>query len=373
MRVTGINSVTFTGRIIDAHMHNGKWWRESTLYDYTPEIDRFTKQPLPNGDTVDKVVVSNLDCMVRVEPFGQSPKFLSNEVEGNRALLELAKKNSRIVPLATCQPQYGNVENIRTLITQNPKVFAGLKFHPEQLNIPANSEVYNPYMELAQKENLPCLFHSGQSFDTAHSKASALSRPRQIYATAKRYPEVPVIMAHLGGNEGENTLKAVDLIIDSVKNRNAKLYADISWVDCDNPAKPTLLQAIKKLKNANALDRIMFGTDAPLGRFGHNGENWVPPIDAYTNNINDIKAMIRKEFNQEADSIIDKIFFKNANDLYIEKSWISKPIKSCRKAIILGLSILAAATVTVATAIQRKKATQTEPVNASQVVQNKNA
>lgn len=246
---------------------------------------------------------------------------MSDEIEGNIKLAQLAKQNNKLLPLATCQPNFGTVDNIKKLFSDNPNVFYGLKFHPEQLNLPANSALCNPYLEFAQKNDLPCLFHSGQTFDSAQGVATKVSKPAQIYELAKRFPKVPVIMAHLGGNEGENTLFATKLIIESVTKNNSKLYADISWVDCDNPQKSTLSQVIKILKENNALDRIMFGTDAPLGRFGLLGENNTPPKEAYVNNINDIKKMIKRDFGKESEEIINKIFYENAQNLYLKKLW----------------------------------------------------
>ncbi len=316
-----LNNISFTGKIIDAHVHSGNWWRNGNLYDHTKDIDLFSKEPLPNGDTVEKVVVSNLDCMVRTNNTQEPIHFMSDEIEGNIKLAQLAKRNNKLLPLATCQPNFGTVDNIKKLFSDNPNVFYGLKFHPEQLNLPANSALCNPYMEFAQKNDLPCLFHSGQTFDSAQGVATKVSKPAQIYELAKRFPKVPVIMAHLGGNEGENTLFATKLIIESVTKNNSKLYADISWVDCNNPQKSTLSQVIKILKENNALDRIMFGTDAPLGRFGLFGENNTPPKEAYVNNINDIKKMIKRDFGQESEEIINKIFYENAQNLYLKKLW----------------------------------------------------
>lgn len=316
-----LNNISFTGKIIDAHVHSGNWWRNGNLYDHTKDIDLFSKEPLPNGDTVEKVVVSNLDCMVRTNNTQEPIHFMSDEIEGNIKLAQLAKQNNKLLPLATCQPNFGTVDNIKKLFSDNPNVFYGLKFHPEQLNLPANSALCNPYMEFAQKNDLPCLFHSGQTFDSAQGVATKVSKPAQIYELAKRFPKVPVIMAHLGGNEGENTLFATKLIIESVTKNNSKLYADISWVDCNNPQKSTLSQVIKILKENNALDRIMFGTDAPLGRFGLLGENNTPPKEAYVNNINDIKKMIKRDFGQESEEIINKIFYENAQNLYLKKLW----------------------------------------------------
>ena len=371
--------ISFTGQIIDAHVHSGNWWRNGNLIDHTGEIDTFTKQPLPNGDTVERVVVSNLDCMVRVNKDNEPIKFISDETEGNIKLVKLAENNPKIIPLATCQPGYGLAQNISKLLENYPDKFLGLKFHPEQLNIAADSEVYTPYMNIAKEHNLPCLFHSGQSLDTQYVPASKVSKPQQIYNLAKKFPEVPVIMAHMGGNEGNNTMAAVDCIINSIKNHDAKLYADISWVDCDNPQKPTLKEAIKRLKDNNALDRIMFGTDAPLARFGFEGEKNISPINSYTDNINHIKAMIKQEFGQEADNIIEKIFHKNAEDLFINKSWlpqkpkpenISKSFSKTKIAIIFAgvVSILAGLSILISKTRCQQVCNPSSTVNQSYVI-----
>lgn len=336
MNISRFN-VSFSGKIIDSHVHSGNWQKGNGIYNYTPDIDTFTKAPLENGDTVEKVIVSNLDCMVHLNKDNEPIKFMSNEIKGNKDVLDLSKTNPKIIPLATCQAGYGNVENIKTLFGENPDRFAGLKFHPEQLQNPANDSCYEPYMKFAQENKLPCLFHSGQTYDITYpdgyvAKASIYAKPEQIYETARKFPDTPVIMAHMGGNEGVNTMAAVDCIVQSVRNKDAKLYADISWVDCDNPAKPTLKETIKRLKEVNALDRIIYGSDAPLGRYGAEGENGVPPIKAYTKNIEDTKKMIKSEFS-DADEIIDKIFYKNAENLFFKKNQSAKSSKILKTAV----------------------------------------
>jgi hypothetical protein len=70
------------------------------------------------------MLVSNLDCMVKKTP----NDFLFDEYNGNKKLLDIAKENNKIAPLATCQPAYGNVENITKLFSEHPNKFVGLKF-----------------------------------------------------------------------------------------------------------------------------------------------------------------------------------------------------------------------------------------------------
>ena len=317
MRLSSVNSINFYGKIIDSHVHVGNWSENGTVRDYTKDIDVFIKSALDNGDTVENVIVSNLDCMTRKEG-----GFYSDETVGNKRLLELAAKNPKIAPLATCQPGYGDVENIRKLLREHPNQFVGFKFHPEQLNIPANDSRYQAYMDLAKEKNLPCLFHSARTFDVTYpdgniGKASEFSNPMQIYELARKYKDVPVVFAHWGGDGEANINFTTRCIIDSIKRGDANLYADISWVDCDNPQKPNLKRIIEQLKAENALDRIMFGTDAPLGRFSSKQE--------YEKTINDIKSMIRREFSTEAEDIIAKIFYSNAKKVFLSDKGPDEP------------------------------------------------
>ena len=326
MRLNKISNINFVGKIIDSHVHTGNWRRnDGSLYNAAKDFDVFIKTTLDNGDEIEKVIVSNLDCMVHKDSTNGAIEFLSNEFDGNKKMLLLAEKNSKIGVLATCQPGYGNVDNIKKLYSQNPNNIIGLKFHPEQLEIAADSNVYDSYMQFAKEKKLPCLFHCGNTFDVKYpdggiSKATKYSKPEQIYSLARRYKDVPVVMAHWGGDGAENYEKMTDIIIQSIKNKDAKLYGDISWVDCNNSQKPNLKKIIERLKAENALDRILFGTDAPLARFGGEGENGISAKQAYQDNIKDIKSMIKREFPDDAEKIIDKIFYENANNLFFKKN-----------------------------------------------------
>ena len=348
MKLNLINNISFYGKIIDSHCHAGHWKNNrNELYDTTSDLDVFVKSKLDNGDSIEKIIVSNLDCMVN-KSADSKIEFFSDEITGNRKMLEICSKSQKFSALATCQPTYGNVDNIKKIFNENPDKFIGLKFHPEQLNLAANNPAYKPYMEFAQEKKLPCLFHSGNSYDVHYpdggiAKASQVSRPEQIYELAKKYKDVPVILAHWGGDGEKNINKTTDLIIESLKKKNSTLYGDISWVDCNNPQKPNIKKIIERLKNEEGgLDRILFGTDAPLERFGREGRDGLPAIKNYTNNINDIKNMIKKEFPSEADEIIDKIFYKNANKLFFQKPKVPPPPQSRNKLgwIIAGAVII---------------------------------
>ena len=57
------------------------------------------------------------------------------------------------------------------------------------MNMYADDYRCDPYMEFARKNNLPCMFHS---------EGEGVSGVESIYNLAKRFPDVPVILAHMG-------------------------------------------------------------------------------------------------------------------------------------------------------------------------------
>lgn len=320
MRVNQISQVSFNGKIIDTHVHLGKW---GNSYYGVESLDVFTKAPLKNGDTVEKMLVSNSSCIDK--------SGILDELAGNRQILSMASQNSKIAPIAVCQPNLtgGDAKNIEKLLTENPRKFVGLKFHPKCMELAADSNLYDQYLSLAEKHNLPCLFHTDKTYDVRYPDGSVgqrcqYSRPEQVYTLAKRHKNVPIIFAHLGGNDGDNVKAAVDIIVDSIENDTAKLYADISWVNADESYKKDIVEAIKRLKNTakgDKTDRLLFGTDAPIGRFGNSGENGLSPFEAYSKVVEDVKNTIKIAFSEnEADEIIEKIFYKNAQDLFFYKN-----------------------------------------------------
>lgn len=101
----------------------------------------------------------------------------------------------------------------------------------------------------------------------------------------------------------------------SIHRGDAKLYADLAWVDWDNPAKPHIVEVIDKLLHSSKGDkteRLLFGTDAPLGVFG---EKALKQQDAYENNIKNIKQAIKDNFGEDASKLISRIFYRNSKKL----------------------------------------------------------
>ena len=327
MRIGGIMghnvvSVCFAGKIIDAHTHVGQ--HEGVNFTKV-HLDSFFRHIEPTEE-LEKMIVSDLDVL----------QNLKGEFKGNEDILKEFASSSRYALVASCSPNTGNVQEIKNLFSKYPNSFVGLKFHPEIQKLELSSPKYNPYFEFATQQQLPCLIHSAVNTNNLGEVTSNINRfsdPEIIYQTAKKYPKTPIVMAHLGAGWKGAHDKTIDIIIESIKNKDANLYADISWVDIDAPKKngysnkDHILKAIKRLKGIGEKDwkygdqsyRLMFGTDSPLARF--NPENNPTAIKAYNYFVQEIEYAIKTDadLSKDADKIIEDLFYNNAKKLYLDK------------------------------------------------------
>lgn len=303
-------NINFKGKIIDAHVHCGQW--NFDRFPCEDVVEFFSKKFNQGKDYVDRVIISNLDCIKT----GKNNKPLKDEISGNLLLLDAAIKDKKIIPFVVCQPGHGSAENIEVLLKKYPELIKGLKFHPACLDLAANDVRYVPYMQLAEKYNKPCLFHSEVLSDEAGNLLrNGVSDPDYIYETARQFPDVPVILGHMGLGGDKAHEAGINTLVKSIDNNDAKLYADLAWVDWDNPAKPHIVDVIDKLQHSSKGDmteRLLFGTDAPLGVFG---EKALKQQGAYDANIRNIKAAIRENFGDDANKLISRIFYRNSKKL----------------------------------------------------------
>lgn len=276
--------------IVDSHVHFGK----SLWGDFSPEmlIDLINEE-------IDYAICSNLEGI-------DSPNF-KNELECNLEMLEVSKKFSKLKPLIVCQPNLTEDPNIvRFLLEKHPE-FIGLKLHPECMKLPADSEKYDKYLELAREFKKPCLYHSG------HIK-SRFSSPNLIYKKAQEFPDVPIILGHLSTGPKQSHIEALEILLDSIENDRATLYVDISWIDFAfeklNENYEDSLMLINALKNTSKGDfthRILWASDCPVGKFNQTKES-------YSTNIRIFKQKVLEQFKDK--NLLENLLSNNARSLY---------------------------------------------------------
>lgn len=230
-----LSSVVAGSDIIDIHAHIGNFrGYDLSLQNLLQNLQRYG---------IKLALISNIDA---AQLSGITPN--KSETEANEETADAVRKNSEILRgLVWVRPNDGSPKVIEKLLTQKlpdgSPVFVGMKFHPEMNHFKADDENVDSYLDLCAKYQIPAVFHSGRS--------PSNSSPERIYDIAKRHPQVPIVLYHMGAFGPHEP--AIQIAEQALKNQDAKLYLETSQVDPDS-----VLMAIRSVGS----DHVLFGTDA---------------------------------------------------------------------------------------------------------------
>jgi len=128
---------------------------------------------------------------------------------------------------------------------------AGIKLLPMYAGFRPDDPLLDPLWGYATKHHLPVLLHTGTTFIAQAPLECTL--PRHLDAVAIRFPEVKIIMAHLGHPyEGE-------CIVTIRKHPN--VYADLSALHY-RPFQ--LYHSLMLVQEYGVWNKVLFGTDYPF-------------------------------------------------------------------------------------------------------------
>ncbi len=213
-------------RICDCHTHVGHTYDHMSgrFVSYLPEA------LLSEMDAagVDLAVVSNISAI-------DDPEGANDEMSA------WARRYSRLVPLVWATPGSSRPERILEYLGMG---FRGVKLHPTAGKYRADCPAVRPVLDVCREAQAPALFHCA---------ADEFSAPVLLGRVAADYPEVPIILAHM--NMFGSAQDAIT-VAESFPN----VYLDTSW------ARP---ERVVEAVQAVGADRVLWGTDAPLGGTGH--------------------------------------------------------------------------------------------------------
>ncbi len=222
----------FNNKIIinDAHIHLGK----SDEINRSLSIDDILKLK-------DKRKIGNIVLM-----------SLERDIEANnKKIIELCQRFPFIFGLLWIQ-KHTLTENINMFekILGNDRII-GAKFHGSFENMPVSSPVYSPIMNILNEKEAILLVHCGRYKD-----ASLESNTSYLHAIelAKSYPNIKVILAHMGGTDTSIIKRALQ---DSKDIHN--IYFDTSGI-----TTPYIIEYATKIIDT---ERILFGSDEPWCSF----------------------------------------------------------------------------------------------------------
>ncbi|WP_437193897.1 amidohydrolase family protein [Planctomicrobium sp. SH527] len=141
----------------------------------------------------------------------------------------------------------------RTELEQGHQEFGlrGIKLMPMYAGFRPDDSSLDPLWTYASKHNLPVLLHTGTTFISQAPLECTL--PRHLDPVATRFPDVRMILAHLGHPyEGECV---------AVIRKHPNLYADISALFY-RPFQ--LYQSLMLVQEYGVWNKVLFGTDYPF-------------------------------------------------------------------------------------------------------------
>jgi predicted TIM-barrel fold metal-dependent hydrolase len=133
--------------------------------------------------------------------------------------------------------------------------FRGIKLLPMYAGFYPQEERLDPLWRYASRHDLPVLLHTGTTF--VSNAPIDCTLPRHLDAVAIRFPEVKIILAHLGHPyEGETV---------AVIRKHPNVYADISALFY----RPwQLFHSLMLVHEYNVWEKLLFGTDFPVTTVG---------------------------------------------------------------------------------------------------------
>lgn len=267
------------GMIIDSHVHFGK-----SLGYSMPQKDVLTAMERYG---ISKIIVSSVssvetDTEHRILPEDQQVPMIQTAKD----TIDFAKSNSGSVFAAIwVKPQLEQPSaELEYLLKIHQQYVKAIKIHPFYSSLEFDSPKIEPYIELAERLELPVIVHTAND---------GFSECRKVYNMAKRHPHVKFVMAHLGLETDHE--EAIDMCA-----KLPNLFGDTAWVSYD--------KAIKFIKKAGS-EKLLFGSDMPIDGVDTYAHNKTGDRSIYQDYFYELEKMI------SADSF-EKIMWKNAENFF---------------------------------------------------------
>lgn len=127
----------------------------------------------------------------------------------------------------------------------------GIKLLPMYAGFRPDDSRLDPLWHYATRNRLPVLLHTGTTFVAQAPLECTL--PRHVDAVAIRFPEVKIIMAHLGHPYGGECVATI--------RKHPNVFADVSALHY-RPLQ--LYHSLMLVQEYGVWDKVLFGTDYPF-------------------------------------------------------------------------------------------------------------
>ena len=193
-----------------------------------------------------------------------SPPITGNVPFPNEKIINLCEQSGGLLhPILTVEPSKKSVSASLDLARRFAAKVKGFKIRLGYVETFAFDEIYDPLYDHAENENLPVMFHTG---DTATSTGSLEhSHPLTLDKLANKREKLKIVACHFGNPWIED--------VAELTYKHFNMYTDISglFTGTTKYASKYLQNLSKKISDAvyfaDGADKILFGTDYPVETF----------------------------------------------------------------------------------------------------------
>ena len=234
--------------IVDVHSHFFRYPDHFTP-DFIRESTRGRNKEIDLTVRWEDYSSAALQCD-RTVVFGGKAKLSGLWVPDHEVASYVASHQDRLIGFLSLDPTVPGWQDEMIEGHQNLKL-RGIKLMPMYAGFAPNASELDELWRYASKHNLPVLLHTGATFISKAPLQYTL--PRLIDDVAIRYPDVRIVMAHLGHPyEGE-------CVVTIRKHTN--VYADCSALHY-RPFQ--LYHSLMLLQEYGVWNKLLFGSDYPF-------------------------------------------------------------------------------------------------------------
>ncbi|MHB8567998.1 MAG: amidohydrolase family protein [Nitrososphaerales archaeon] len=190
-----------------------------------------------------------------------SPPVRGNVPLPNVRMVELCKRSKgKLEPILTVEPARGSISAAISLAKREKEFMRGFKIRLGYVRVFASDEIFAPLYDYAEGENLPVMFHTG---DTASSSGSLEhSHPLTLDKLANMRENLKIVACHFGNPWIDD--------VAELTYKHFNMYADISglFTGMTKYEARYKRELARKISHAiyfsDGADKILFGTDYPV-------------------------------------------------------------------------------------------------------------
>lgn len=190
-----------------------------------------------------------------------SPPRRDNTIVSNRHIVDLCSKGrGRVFPVLTVEPSPDEVRECVALAKRRREEVKGFKVRLGYVPFYPDDKVFSPLYDYAESEDLPVMFHTG---DTGLPDASLRhAHPLNLDSLSNVRASMKVVVCHMGNPWIEDAAELV------YKHRN--VYADISGLfvvgaKYSRDYMTVLAERVSRaIYFAGSAEKFLFGTDYPV-------------------------------------------------------------------------------------------------------------